>query len=172
MGLDIDHMRKLAAIVKREVESKGADFFAWTNAPVIEGGRITHTSGAGAEARVREISPEEALGIYRRKLDGVYGERLVLAICTAIAAVNAGKEVALLQIQEEPNVPFDAAGWLVLAIERHPIFHISPSDLPVKLADEAGLVTVVEKGTAEAEKYPWTQTTKVEELCLLLDLLQ
>lgn len=169
MGLDVNQMRTLAAIVQQELGSKGAAFFAWVDPPVIDGDRITHRSGA--EASARDVSPGEALAIYRRKLDGVYGERLVLAICAATAAVKAGKDVALLQIQDEPHIPFDASGWLVLAIEGHPMFHISPSDLPVKRANEAGLVTVVGRGTEEADRYAWKGTTKADELQLLLELL-
>jgi hypothetical protein len=171
MGLDLDQMRKLAALVRQEVENKGAFFFSWVNPPVIEGERITHSSGSGAELQTCYISLEEAMGIYKAKLDGVYAERLVLAICTAIAAVKAGKDVAILQIQDEPHAPFDARGWLVLAIEGHPIFHCSPSDLPVNQAIEAGLVTEVGKGSAEAERYAWKSRTKVDDLHFLIDLM-
>lgn len=170
MGLDVNQMRTLAEIVKQEVGSKCAEFFAWVDPPVVEGNRIVHSAGAESHL-AREISPKEALAIYKRKLDGVYGERLVLAICSACAAVKAGKDVALLQIQDEPHIPFDATGWLVLAIEGHPMFHISPSDLPVERANEAGLVTVVGRGTEEADRYAWKGTTKADELQLLLDLL-
>ena len=168
MSLDGDQIRKLAEIVRQQVRNKQAEYFAWVDPPILEGSTITHSSGVGS--LTRDISVEEALSIYKGKLDGVYGERLVLAICVAVAAVNAGKDVALLQISDEPHVPFDANGWLVLAIEGHPIFHISPSDLPLTLANEAGLVTVVSRGTVEAEKYGWKGTTKVDELHLLLDL--
>lgn len=168
MSLDGDQIRKLSEIVRQQVGSKQAEYFAWVDPPIVEGSMITHSSGVGSLKR--NISAEEALSIYKRKLNGVYGERLVLAMCVAVAAVKAEKDVALLQISDEPHVPFDADGWLVLAIEGHPIFHISPSDLPLTLANEAGLVTVVSRGTDEAEQYGLKGTTKVDELQLLLDL--
>jgi hypothetical protein len=171
VGLNLEQMRALVALVKQEVANKEADYFAWVNPPSVEDGRLVHRSGKGKMDPTREISAKEALDIYKSKLDGVYGERFVLAICAAMAAIRAGKDVALLQIQEEPHAPFDAHGWLVLAIAGHPIFHISPSDLPVDLANKAGLVTMVGIGTVEAERYKWKGTTKADELEMLLDLL-
>ncbi|QDT52993.1 hypothetical protein Pan44_10080 [Caulifigura coniformis] len=171
MGLTLNQIRSLAAIVRKGIEAKGADFFKWIDPPKIEGQRITQPTSKDGAPVARELSLGEAFAVFDRKLNTVYCERFVLAICTAIAAANAGKDVALLQFQKEPHAPFDATGWVVLAIDGHPVFHISPADLPLNTVNDEGLVTVVEEGTETAHKYAWKNTTKVDEFGMLLDML-
>lgn len=168
--LNLEQLKTLAAIVKAAVVQKGADFYGWRNAPVAdETGHLTHSSGWGESVTTREITVQEALAVDQAKLDGAYGERFVLSVAVAIAAAKNGHEVALIQKQSEPGVPFDATGWLILAIDGHPLFHVAPHDLATEAANEAGLVQLVEDSSLEAEHFGWKNTNKVDELGMVLD---
>jgi hypothetical protein len=172
MALSLEQLHTLTTLIKEEVEKKGASFYHWINAPeVLDDGRINHTEGRGSTSLTLEVGVKRAMEIYKGKLDGVYGERLVLSICTAVAAAKNGKNVALLQIQEETNAQFDPEGWLVLAIEGHPLFHIAPNDLPVEKVNLAGLITFVEKGSPEAAEFAHKGTNKAQELTMLMELM-
>jgi len=168
--LNIEQLKQLAVIVKAAVVEKGVDFYGWRNAPVVdEAGRLTHSSGWGDSATTTEITIQRALDIDKEKLNGAYGERFVLSVAVAIAAAKHGHEVALIQKQSEPGLPFDASGWLILAIDGHPLFHVAPHDLATQAANDAGLVTLVADGSPEAEHFGWKGTNKVGELGMVLD---
>ncbi|MFH1744978.1 MAG: hypothetical protein ABH881_02295 [bacterium] len=170
--LTVDDLRKLSEIVKGEIISKSPSFYGWVNPPELDGNKnLTHTSGYGDEEKTAKISVQDALDIYKGKLDGSYGERFVLAVCVAIAAVRNGHKAALLQITEEEGVPFDASGWIVMSFDGHPIFHISPDDLPMAKVEEAGLITVVVKGSLEAKEHGYKGTNKVSELSMFMDMM-
>lgn len=148
--------------------NRGADFYGWKNAPEFVDGKFQHSSGWGDQQKTRAISPTEALAIYKEKLDGAYGERFLQTIATVAGLVSKGHRVALIQVQDEPGIPFDANGWVVVSINGYPLFHISPEDLPMTKVAEAGLVTVVAKNTPAAEEHGWKQTNKIDEYGLLL----
>lgn len=151
--LSLDDLRSLAQIVKKSVAQKGADFYGWRNPPATD------------------LARPEADKIWEEKLNGAYGERFVLSVCTAISAARMGARIALLQIQKEEGLPFDAKGWLVMSVNGHPAFHLAPWDLPMSEVSDAGLVTVVAEGSAEALEHGWKGTNKVQELGMLLDIV-
>ena len=176
-----EDLATLVGIAKAAAEAKRPEFYAWRNAPecradartaAVQSGdcemRLFHRDSNGVE---REIGIEQALAIDTTKLDGAYGERFLLSVAYIIAAVKAGIQVALLQVLDEPGLPFDAAGWIVVSVNGHPMFHIALRDLPMADVDAAGLVTVIAKHTPEAIEHGWKKTNKVQEYGLLLDWL-
>lgn len=167
--LNLNDVKVLFNIVKKEIALKGADFYGWVNAPVIENGVFTHTTGWGENTQTREISNQEALDVYKSKLDGAYGERFALTVALIPGLIRQGKKIALLQIQKEEGTPFDATGWLVLSIEGFPLFHLAPWDLPMEKVEEAGFVTLIVEGSKEAKIHSWKGTDKVQELSNILD---
>lgn len=134
---------------------------AWVNPPEMVGGKIMHTSGWGDSAHTREISPEEALTIDKKKLDGAYTERFQLFLSLLVPIVKNGYNVALIQHQAHDGAPFDSKGWLVIVLEGLPIYHISPDDLDVSLIEE--LVTLIPKGEENNDLICWKKTDKVGE---------
>lgn len=167
--LKISDLDALFSIVKSEIARKGAGFYGWVNAPEVKDDVLTHTSGWGENSKTVEVSAQEALDIYKGKLDGAYGERFALTMALLPGLIRQGKKVALLQIQKEEGTPFNATGWLVLSIEGHPAFHLAPHDLPMGEVEKTGLVTLVTEGSEEAKVHSWKNTTKVDELSNLLD---
>jgi hypothetical protein len=167
--LNPNDVKTLFNIVKKEIALKGAAFYGWVNAPVIENGVFTHTTGWGENTQTREVSGQEALDIYKSKLDGAYGERFALTMALIPGLIRQGKKIALLQIKKEEGIPFDAAGWLVLSIEGYPLFHLAPWDLPMAEVEEAGIITLVVEGSEEADIHGWKGTDKVVELSNILD---
>ncbi len=147
--LSIDDLRTLAEVVKNEITRKGAGFYGWRNAPAAELGR------------------SEADKVWEEKLNGAYGERFALSVAVAVAAAQKGHKVALLQIQKEERLPFNAEGWLVLSLDGFPLFHLAPWDLLMTQVE--GLVTLITEGSPEAETHKWKGTDKVGELSMLLD---
>lgn len=168
-ALTPDQLRRLAEAAKAGIARRGVDFFAWKNAPEYASGKFTHSAGWGDSATTLEVSAQEALAIGKEKLDGAYGERFALSVALAIGLAGRGVPVHLLQLQKEVGTPFDATGWLVLAVDGHPLFHLSPDDLP--LADVADIVRLVEPDSEEAQAFAWKGTNKVGELSKLIDLM-
>ena len=162
----------LVKIAKAACAARGPEFYAWRNAPVAStDGRITHTSGWGDSAQTREVTAAEALDICKAKLDGAYGERFMLTVAYVVSAVRSGVRVALLQLQKEPGIPFDATGWVVVSVNGYPMFHVAPEDLPLGEVEKAGMINLVLEGSEDANAHGWKGTNKVEELSLLLDWL-
>jgi hypothetical protein len=166
--LTTDDVKTLSRIATDAIAGRGADFYGWRNAPTYEDGKFFHVAGWGAKPS--EISPERALQINQEKLDGAYGERFALTVALLGPLVERGVQVALLQVQKEEGLPFNAQGWVVVSINGFPLFHISPTDLPLAKVKDAGLVTVVTEGSPEAKVHGWKGTNKVQELSMLLDL--
>jgi hypothetical protein len=159
------------ALAKECCIEKGPDFYGWKNPPQLKDGKLVQSQGWGASAHDVEVTAQEALDIYQAKLDGAYGERFMLTAGYIAAAVKAGQQVALLQMREEPGLPFDAGGWIVASVNGYPMFHIAPTDLPMAKVAELGLITLVTPNTVEAETHKWKGTNKVQEFGLLLDYL-
>ena len=168
--LSLAQLKKLGEIATAGIARRGSDFFGWRNAPEVQNGVLTHTEGWGESATTRPISVEEALSIDKAKLDGAYGERFALSVGLALGLAQAGAEVHLIQKVSDGS-PFDAKGWLILAINGHPLFHISPDDLSVEECGAAGLVSLVADGSSEAEQFGWKGTNKVGELSMLIELM-
>jgi hypothetical protein len=157
-------------------EAKGRQFYDWRNSPEADAnGKWTQSTGWGDSAKTMEITSEAAAAIFKDKLDGAYGERFMLSVAYAVSAVAAGIPVAIVQIAKEAGTPFDPEGWLVLAINGHPFFHIAPWDCPTVELEKAGLVTVVQPGTPEATEVAWKPEIgadgKPKEFNLLLEWL-
>lgn len=171
--LRTEDVSKLAQIATSASHARGAEFYAWRNAPEYDSTRalFTHSSGWGPDATTRDISPEEALDIYKAKLDGAYGERFLLTVATIAALVQRGSKVSLLQLSNESGVPFDAHGWVVVSIDGHPMFHISPDDLPLEDVQRAGLISVLHHDSPEAKQHGWKGTTKLDEVAHIFSLL-
>ena len=168
--LDLNSLKSLFTIVKEEIARKGAGFYAWVNPPVVaEDGTITHTSGWGDNAKTEKISVQKAFEIFESKLNGAYGERFAITMALLAGLIRQGKKVALLQLQKEEGTPFDATGWVVLSIEKHPAFHLAPWDLPMEKVNQAGLLNLVLENSPEAKEHGYKGTNKVEELSKLLD---
>lgn len=166
--LSSSDVHTLAEIAASAAAQHGAEFYGWKNAPQYADGKFQHSSGWGDSATTTEISPTQALAIYEAKLNGAYGERFLLTVATVSSLVEKGHKVALLQLQDEPGVPFDAKGWVVISVNGYPLFHVSPDDLPMEKVAEAGIVSLVEKGTPTAEEHGWKGTNKVEEYAMIL----
>lgn len=163
-------VKVLMKIVKKEIARKGASFYGWVNAPTVQdNGVLTHTTGWGDNTITRKVSAKEAFEIYEGKLNGAYGERFALTMALIPSLIAKGKKVALLQIQKEEGLPFNAEGWLVLSIAGFPLFHLAPWDLPMDEVAKAGLVTLVAEGSEESNVHGWKGTDKVQELSSLLD---
>ena len=144
---------------------RGAGFYGWVNAPEAKAdGKLTHASGWGDAAQIREVSGVEALEIYKKKIDGVYGERFLCSLGLVAALVANGYTVRFVQFAKEAGVPFDASGWTVMVIATMPIFHISPEDL--RAADVADLVEVLTDNSTP--DVCWKQTNKVGEFAAML----
>lgn len=167
--LKVSDLEGLITLVKLAISKKGADFYGWKNSPEVRDGALVHTSGFGSDTKTEKVSIEEALDIFKSKLDGAYGERFALTMATICGLVRQGRKVALLQIQKEEGTPFNAEGWLVVSIEGFPLFHIAPWDLPMAEVEKAGLVTLVKEGSEEAQVHAWKNTTKVDEFSSILD---
>lgn len=167
--LSMEAMASLFGIVKAEIARKGADFYGWKNAPVVIDNKLCKVVGYGEGAKNEEITAQEAVEIFEAKLNGAYGERFAITIALLAGLIRQGKKVALLQINKEEGVPFNASGWLVASIEGFPMFHLAPWDLPMAEVQKAGLVTIVAEGSEEAEIHGWKGTDKTQELSSLLN---
>jgi len=173
-------LSKLVEITSKAAETRGAEFFAWKNSPEVDvlgenWENWTHKTGWGDSAESKKINGGEAAKIFKAKLDGAYAERLIMALGYAIGAVQAGVEVCFLQILEEETPRFDPEGWLVLSINRHPFFHISPEDLPTGVLEDQGWVNVISKDSDIGKDYEWKpeigEEGKPKEFGLLLSWL-
>ena len=138
---------------------------AWVDAPEVVGGKLVHTSGYRDTAKTTEISVEEALAIYKKKVDGAYTERLLLFAAQLEAIVKNGYKVALIQNQGHDGAPFDSEGWLAIVVEGLPIYHIAPWDL--NLNDVKDLVTLIPPTESENELISWKDTDKRGEIMAL-----
>lgn len=130
----------------------------WIDAPEFNGETFTHTEGYGESAQTRQISPNEALDIYKKKVDGAYTERFLLFVGQLEAIVKNGYEVALIQHQGSDGAPFDSEGWLVAVVEGLPIYHIAPWDLNLK--DVKDLVTLIPPTESDNGLVCWKNTNK------------
>ena len=162
--LDIKQFKRISDAALAVVKERGAGYYGWVNAPVVEGEKITHTSGWGDSAVTREITGAEAMGIMSKKLDGAYGERFIMSLGLVSALIRNGYSVRFVQFQAEEGVPFDANGWTVMVVETMPVFHISPEDL--RAEDIADLVEILPDN--EAPDVSWKGTNKVGEFTALL----
>lgn len=156
-----------AAAIKKLV-ANGANFYGWKNSPEFKSNKFVQSQGWGDSAKDVEVTPDEALAIYKSKLDGAYGERFLNQLGLIYALVEKGKRVAILQ-KNEVNKAFDATGWIIICIEGYPMFHISPDDLA--MADVKEICNVVKEGTPEYEWTEWKGTDKVSEYTMLLNWL-
>ena len=165
MNLNIEQFGRIAAAAQKVVAERGASYYSWVNAPEASAdGKITHSSGWGDSAVTHEVSGAEALGIYKQKLDGAYGERFVTSLGMVAALIVNGYNVRFVQFRKEPGVPFDASGWTVIVVETMPLFHVSPDDL--RLADVADVVEILDDNSAP--DVAWKNTNKVGEFAALL----
>ncbi len=130
----------------------------WIEAPVVVGGKLVHTSGWGDTAKTAEVSVEEALAIYKKKVDGAYTERFLLFVGQLEAIIKNGYKVALIQDQGHDGAPFDSEGWLVAVVEGLPIYHIAPWNLDLK--DVESLVSLVPQDESENDLVCWKKTNK------------
>ena len=121
-------------------------------------GKLVHTSGYGDTAKTAEVSVEEALAIYKKKVDGAYTERFLLFIGQLEAIIKNGYKVSLIQHQGSDGAPFDSEGWLVVVVETMPIYHIAPWDLDLK--DVESLVSLVSQSESENDLVRWKGTNK------------
>lgn len=168
--LTLETLSALFTIVKEEIAKKGVGFYSWVNAPqVAEDGTITHSSGWGESAKIEKISVQKSFEVYESKLNGAYGERFAITMALLAGLIRQGKKIALLQLQKEEGTPFDASGWVVLSIEKHPAFHLAPWDLPMQKVADAGLLNLIVENSPEAAEHGYKGTNKVQELSMLLD---
>ena len=130
----------------------------WIEAPVVVGGKLVHTSGWGDTAKTAEVSLEEALAIYKKKVDGAYTERFLLFVGQLEAIIKNGYKVALIQFQGSDGAPFDSEGWLVAVVEGLPIYHIAPWNLDLK--DVESLVSLVPQDESENDLVSYKDTNK------------
>ncbi len=137
----------------------------WVDAPKVVDEKLVHTSGYGDTAKTTEISVEEALAIYNKKVDGTYTERFLLFAAQLEAIVKNGYKVALIQNQGHDGAPFDSEGWLVVVVETLPIYHIAPWDLNLKDVEE--LVTLIPPTESDNELINWKRTDKRGEIMAL-----
>ena len=137
-------------------QAKGPGFYAWRESPKFDEstGKWTHETGWGASKETREIGGTEVAEIFGDKLNGAYGERLMLTVALVVSLVARGHKVAILSKREE-GTPFDPEGWLVLSIDQFPYFHLAPWDLPTAELGAAGLVSHVVPGSAEEAEHDW-----------------
>ncbi len=162
--LNINNFRLIANAAIKKIVENGAGYYGWVNAPIVDGEKITHTSGWGDQQKTKEVSPTEALEIMSQKINGAYGERFVMSLGLIAALIKNGYSVRFVQFQAEEGVPFDAKGWTVMIIETMPVFHISPDDL--RLEDVKGLVEILPDNSVS--EVSWKNTNKVGEFTALL----
>lgn len=130
----------------------------WIDAPEVVNGKLVHTSGYGDTAKTAEVSVEEALAIYKKKVDGAYTERFLLFVGQLEAIIKNGYKVALIQHQGSDGAPFDSNGWLVAVVETLPIYHIAPWNLDLK--DVESLVSLVPQAESENDLVCYKGTNK------------
>lgn len=163
--LNLAQFTRIAQAAQAVVATRGPGYYGWVNAPEVGAdGKLTHSSGWGSSATTREVTGAEALDIYKKKLDGAYGERFVTSLGLVAALIAQGYNVRFVQFRKEAGVPFDASGWTVIVVETMPLFHISPDDL--RLTDVSDVVEILDDNNAEAVK--WKGTNKVGEFAALL----
>ncbi len=163
-GLTLEQFSRVQDVALRKVRERGSEYFAWVNPPKLEDGKLLHTTGWGESAETREISVEEALQIYERKLNGAYAERFMTTLGMIPSLIENEYSVRLVQFAKEEGTPFDASGWIVMIIETMPMFHISPDDLDAR--DIADLVEVLTDN--QDPSVSWKGTNKVGEFHAIL----
>ena len=138
---------------------------AWVNPPEVVNGKLVHTSGYRDEAKTAEVSVEEALAIYKGKVDGAYTERCQLFLSLLVPIVKNGYNVALIQNQGHDGAPFNSKGWVSIVVERLPIYHIAPWDLNTSSLEQ--LVTLIPEEEVNNNLICWKETDKVGEAAAL-----
>ncbi len=164
MGLSLQEFKKISEAAIKVVKERTAGYYGWVNAPEMDGKKIVQLQGWGDSAKKVEVTSGEALSIYKRKLDGAYGERFIMSLGTIAALIANGYAVRFVQFQSEAGVPFDASGWTVMVIETMPVFHVSPDDL--RLSDIEDVVEILTDNQDPAVS--WKKTDKVGEFKALL----
>lgn len=162
-ALTIEGAKILQGIALEAAQAKGADFYGWKNSPEVKDRELT------IDGKLATL--EAGQGRWKEKLDCAYAERFLLTVAYITAAVEKGVEVCLLQKQEEPGLPFDAKGWVLVSIGTYPMFHIAPWDLPMTKLEQEGLVNLVVKGSEEDQRHAWKNTDKLQEFGLLFSWL-
>ncbi len=162
--LSLAEFSQIAKAAQARVAERGPAYYGWVNAPERTGRIFTQTQGWGQSAKKVKASPVEALEIYKKKLDGAYGERFVMSLGLIASLIANGYSVRFVQFQKEAGVPFNASGWTVIVVETMPIFHIAPEDL--RLSDVQDLVEILTDN--QAPDVAWKKTNKVGEFAALL----
>lgn len=96
------------------------------------------------------------------KIDYEYTKRLLNFLMVAINLTKNNNSVEFIQKSKEKDLPFDASGWIIIAVNKLPLFHISPDDISKN--DISDIVKVVDESNND---YAYTGTTKTEEFNLL-----
>ncbi|CAK0758064.1 hypothetical protein CCP2SC5_2450001 [Azospirillaceae bacterium] len=103
--------------VLARARARGADYMSWINPPIMgDDGAIRwekRAEGGGTESVV--VDAGEALDIYKRKMDALYTERLLMSLGAAQVLAAQGYDILLVQ-EAQAGLPFDASGWLTLIV--------------------------------------------------------
>ena len=136
----------------------GHSYYGWRDEPVVE------------------LDRETADVIWKEKLNGAYGERLLASLGLLAAVVAHKYPVRFVQFKAEKGMSFDAAGWTAVAVGGArgwwTILHLAPWDFdPATLGD---IVEVVEENNSANGFIPWAdlRPTKPAEYAALLRAAQ
>ncbi len=166
MALTKDDLKKIIAAAIKMAEKNGASYYNWQEPAIFHPGTENWTQKRGWGKNVKNVivGHQEVEQIFNAKLDGAYGERLMMTLGLLVPLIDNGYNLRLVQFQEEVGVPFDANGWLALIVETMPVFHWSPGNLDA--SDLGSIVELLEDN--EAPDVSWKNTNKVGEFHALM----
>lgn len=133
---------------------KGQEYFGWRDEPDAT------------------LGQEERVARWKAKLNAVYSERFLASLGMISGIVNNGYRVRLVQFSKESGLPFNAEGWIAVAVHGDRgwwvVLHVFPDDLDTTELDD--IVDVVSGNTKKNGFIEWDsfRPTKPAEYGALL----
>ncbi len=152
-----------------------ANFARIVDAAIVTAEKHGHAYYGWKDDPATDLDRSAADAVWKSKLNGAYGERLLASLGMLDAVVRHGYPVRFVQFEKE-EVPFDATGWTAVAVGGKrgwwAFLHLAPWDFLAEGLND--LVEVIEENNPDNGFIPWVelQPTKPAEYGALLRAAQ